>query len=99
MMIISWLIDHRAGARQLVQTERGRMEDQQRRLQAMLTSAARIAGMGSWEYDIPNDRVVWDDETLRIFGTTRQAFGGNAAAFFALVHPGDREALRAIEAK
>jgi PAS domain S-box-containing protein len=99
MTIISWLIDHRAGARQLVQTERGRVEDQQRRLQAMLTSAARIAGMGSWEYDIPNDRVVWDDETLRIFGTTRQAFGGNAAAFFAFVHPGDREALRAIEAK
>jgi len=99
MVFISWLIDRRASAHRLVETERGRVEDQQRRLQAMLSSAARIARMGSWEYDIPNDRVVWDDETYRIFGITREAFGGNMAAFFALVHPDDRQALKAVQGK
>jgi two-component system, cell cycle sensor histidine kinase and response regulator CckA len=99
MAVLSWLIDSRARTRQWIEIERERVEDQQRRFQAMLSSAARIAGTGSWEYDIANDRLEWDDETLRIFGTTREAFGGNAAAFFALVHPEDREALRAMQIK
>jgi two-component system, cell cycle sensor histidine kinase and response regulator CckA len=99
MVIISWLIDNRSRTLQSVEAERARAEGQERRLQAMLSSAARIAGMGSWEQDIANDRLEWDDETMRIFGITREAFGGNAAAFFALVHPEDREALKAMQVK
>ncbi len=90
MTIISWLIDHRARDQRLI-------EDQQRRHQAIVASAARIAGMGSWEYDIVNDRLEWDDETLRIFGVTRKSFGSNSAALFTLVHPDDRETLRAMQ--
>lgn len=99
MVIISWLSDNSARAKQLIAVERASAEGQQRRFQAMLSSAARIAGMGSWEYDIANDRLVWDDETMRIFGVTREAFGGNAASFFALVHPEDREALKTMQVK
>jgi PAS domain S-box-containing protein len=99
IVVISWLIDNRTRAQQSIAAGQARAAGQERRLQAMLSSAARIAGMGSWEHDIANDRLEWDDETIRIFGITREAFGGNAAAFFALVHPDDREALRAMQVK
>ncbi|HWF03886.1 MAG TPA: PAS domain-containing protein, partial [Candidatus Angelobacter sp.] len=77
---------------------REQVEDQQRRHEAIVSSAARIAGMGSWEYDIAHDRLLWDDETLCIFGITQESFAGNAAAFHALVHPDDREPLKAMQA-
>jgi two-component system, cell cycle sensor histidine kinase and response regulator CckA len=99
MVVFSWLIDNRSRARQRIEIEHERAESQQRRFQATLSSAARIAGLGSWEHDIANDRLEWDDETLRIFGIARENFGGNAAAFFALVHPEDREALKAMQVK
>ncbi len=97
MIVISWLIDNRARDQQLIETQREQAKDQERRHQAIVASAARIAGMGSWEYDMVNDRREWDDETLRIFGVTRESFGGSSAEFFALVHPDDREALRAMQ--
>jgi len=53
--------------------------------------------MGSWEYDIANDKLVWDDETIRIFGISRETFRENMAAFLALVHPDDREPLQAMQ--
>ena len=97
--MICWLIDRRTHTRQLIEAQKNHAEEQQQRLQAMLSSAARIAGMGSWEYDIVHDRLEWDDETIRIFGVTREAFGGNIASFFALVHPDDLDALKAMQVR
>src|SRR5216684_2163761 len=97
MATISWLIDNRARTARLIQTQREQAQDHLRRHQALLTSAARISGMGSWEYDIVNDYLLWDDETLRIFGMKGRTFAGTAAAFFALVHPDDREPLREMQ--
>ncbi|HEU4417082.1 MAG TPA: PAS domain S-box protein [Candidatus Angelobacter sp.] len=96
---ISWLIAYVTGSRQWMKDEREQTEGLERRRQAILTSAARIAGTGSWEYDIEHDRLEWDDEALRIFGVSREAFGGNAAAFFARVHPEDLAALKARESQ
>jgi two-component system cell cycle sensor histidine kinase/response regulator CckA len=97
--IISWLIDNRARSGSVIESQREQAEDQQRRHQAIVSSAARIAGMGSWEYDIAKDKLIADDETLRIFGITQKPFAGNTAAFLALVHPDDREPLKAMRAK
>jgi two-component system cell cycle sensor histidine kinase/response regulator CckA len=99
MVVFSWLIDNRSRTRQRIEIEHERAASQQRRFQATLSSAARIAGLGSWEYDIANDRLEWDDETLRIFGIVRENFGGNVAAFLALVHPEDRDELRARQSR
>jgi len=99
MGTISFLIDNRFQSH-LWRGIRGlRAKGANRRFQAMLSNAAHIAGMGSWEYDILHDRLEWDDETLRIFGISRKDFGGNIDAFFALVHPGDREKLKAMQAE
>jgi PAS domain S-box-containing protein len=96
---ISWLIDYRSQSGQLIETQRGQAEEQERRHRAIASSAAWVAGMGSWEYNHIQDELIWDDETLRIFGVTRETFGGTMAAFFALVHPDDREKLKADQAK
>src|SRR5579884_1230182 len=80
-------------------TDRKLAEDRLRRQDGMLSSAVRIAGVGGWDYDIVNDRLEWSDVTMRIFGTSREGFGGRMADFLAFVHPDDRDALREIEAK
>lgn len=36
--------------------------------QEMLSEAQKIARLGSWQYDIPSDRLFWNEETFRIFG-------------------------------
>jgi PAS domain S-box-containing protein len=70
-------------------TDQKLAEIQLRRHQIMLSSAVRIAGLGSWEYDIVNDHLEWGDVTLQIFGITRAEFGGARADYLALVHPED----------
>lgn len=36
--------------------------------QEMLSEAQKIARLGSWQYDIPSDRLFWNEETFTIFG-------------------------------
>jgi len=65
----------------------------------MLASAVKIASVGAWEYDVVKDRIDWADETLRIFGTTRAAFGGRLEDFWDFVHPEDRFLVRKLESQ
>lgn len=37
----------------------------------MLARTERLAGIGSWEWDMANDEVRWSDELYRIFGLPR----------------------------
>jgi PAS domain S-box-containing protein len=39
-----------------------------------LADAQALAHVGSWEWDIPHDRVNWSDEMFRIYGYEPQAF-------------------------
>ena len=80
-------------------TEQRRAGEQLRRQQAMLSSAVRIAGLGSWEFDMVRNRLEWSHETLRIFGTTREAFRGTIEAFMTFVHPEDLDRLQAIHSQ
>ncbi len=53
--------------------------------------------VGTWDWDIPNDRVVADARFARIYGVERELAAGGApiAQFFALVHPDDLARLKA----
>jgi PAS domain S-box-containing protein len=64
---------------------------------ALLANAQRIGNMGSWEYDVAADRLIWSDETYRIFGTTPEKFAGNFAAFCEFIHPHDRARMEAAQ--
>ena len=60
-----------------------------------LALAQRIAGLGSWEWDIANDVVTWSDELYSLFGIDPGSFGGNFEGYLSRVHPEDRPFVEA----
>lgn len=72
-------------------SQRRLMEVQLRESEKMLAKAQEIAHVGSWRWDMLQDRVQWSDEMFRIFGVARTEFQGNLASILASsIHPADR---------
>lgn len=69
-------------------------EENLRREQEMLSEAQRIAHLGSWDWNILANELLWSDEVYRIFGLDPQEFGSTYDAFLASVHPEDRESVQ-----
>ena len=65
--------------------------EQLKKREAQLQEAQHLAHIGSWEWDIATDRVVWSDELYRIWGVEPGQFEGTYAAVRGLVHPDDRQ--------
>ena len=58
------------------------------------TALALAAGrMGTWDWDVRNDRLVWDEQECRLFGLKPETAPTTGEAFLALVHPADRGML------
>jgi two-component system, sensor histidine kinase and response regulator len=55
-----------------------------------LAVAQQIAHIGSWEWDVAADRVLWSDEMCRIFGVP-PGTTPDFETYLSLVHPDDRE--------
>jgi PAS domain S-box-containing protein len=49
-------------------TERKQTEESLRRKETELREAQRLAAIGSWQWDLNTDEVVWSDELFRIAG-------------------------------
>src|SRR5215472_2414397 len=58
---------------------------------AKLEEAQRIAHVGYWEWDLTSNRVIWSDETYRIYGLRPQEFPIDIAVVKKLIHPEDLE--------
>jgi PAS domain S-box-containing protein len=56
-----------------------------------LTEAQRLARIGSWEWDIPQNVVWWSDELYRIYGLEPRSIVPSYDEFLAYVHPDDRD--------
>lgn len=61
-----------------------------RRDERQLARARELARMGSWSWDIQQDRVTWSDEMYGIYGLSPKTFPGTVAGFLERVHPDDR---------
>ncbi|MGH2899605.1 MAG: sensor domain-containing protein, partial [Solirubrobacteraceae bacterium] len=72
-----------------------RAAEQLRGSEARFAEAQRIAMVGSWEWDVRADTVTWSDELCRIYGVDAGA-QHSFEAYLQLVHPGDRENVRAL---
>jgi len=77
------------------QTERLRSERALRDSEARLRYALSASGMGAWTYQIAEDRVIWDEVTAHLFGILPKDAPTNAQGYFDLIHPGDRERVKA----
>jgi PAS domain S-box-containing protein len=79
-----------ADARRLA-VERGRRLDRQRR-----DLALEAGGLGEFEWDLTEDRMVVNEQMKAMTGLTQDSTGGeHGDVSFKFVHPDDREALRA----
>lgn len=58
--------------------------------------AAQAGGVALWDWDVEADRLVWDDEMLRIYGVTREEFRGDAAAWRERLDPEDAPRVQAL---
>ena len=72
-----------------------RAEEAIQESEASLALAQRIAHLGSWELNLAQGSLTWSDEIFRIFGLSRDTFVPSSEAFYGLVHPADRERVRA----
>ena len=75
-------------------TERKKAEEELLRNQKLLTESQRIAQMGSWELDLNNHNLFWNEEAYRIYGYKYKEIKPNLELFTELVHPDDREKVK-----
>jgi PAS domain S-box-containing protein len=69
------------------------------RSEAMLARAQRVAHVGSWEWDMVNDRVDGSEELYRMYGIEPTGFAGTFEAFMALLNPDDRPMIERMVAQ
>ncbi|HET9379156.1 MAG TPA: PAS domain-containing protein [Chthoniobacterales bacterium] len=58
-----------------------------------LEEAQRVAHLGYWVWDLETNRVIWSEETYRIFGLAPQGGTLDIAMVGEMFHPDDREAV------
>lgn len=74
-------------------TQRKRTEDALRRSEALLEKAQRIARLGSWEWNLVTNDLVWSDQVFHILGLSPQDPAPTYPKYLELVHPDDRGRL------
>ncbi|MEK6673986.1 MAG: PAS domain S-box protein, partial [Nitrospirota bacterium] len=75
-------------------TEIKNSEEKLRKSEAGLANAQRIAHIGSWEWEIPKNRLNWSDEVYRIFGMEPREIMPTYEMFLGFLHPDDAELVR-----
>ncbi len=76
-------------------TEQHRAVEELRQREVQLTAAQATARIGSWERDAANPLSRWSAELYRVFDVDPATFVPSAERFFELLHPDDRERVRA----
>ena len=71
-------------------TEQKLIENNLRELGENLKRAQRIAELGSWKYDVINNKFHGSEEMFRIYNINPQDFNGDFNSTVELVHPDDR---------
>ena len=61
--------------------------------ETQLKEAQALARLGSWELELPTNRLYWSDETWRILGLTPRNEPADYQRFLERVHPEDREGV------
>jgi diguanylate cyclase (GGDEF)-like protein/PAS domain S-box-containing protein len=68
----------------------------QQLLERQLNDVQSIAHVGIWEFALTSGKLIWSDETYRIFGIDRTRFDGSIDTYLSAVHPEDRQKVLAL---
>jgi PAS domain S-box-containing protein len=63
---------------------------------SQLVEGQQLAHIGSWEWNIPLNKIEWSDELYRIYGLAPQEFEADYKSFLKYVHPEDRDYVDGI---
>ena len=75
--------------------ERKRGEEELKRSEIRLADAQKMAHVGSWEWDVITNEVIWSDEEYRLFGLEPGACEVSWRFYLSLVRPSARrDAMR-----
>ena len=66
-------------------------EDELRHSRERLAEAEHVAQMGSWEWDITNDRTTWSEGLFHVYGLTPDDRDPSFRGWMQRVYPDDRE--------
>jgi|GEM_PF-467476 len=75
--------------------ERARAETALHQLEERNRIALEAAELGTWEWHLATDEVVWNEQHFRLLGMEPQSEPLTSAAFLSHVHPDDRERITA----
>jgi PAS domain S-box-containing protein len=73
--------------------ERTRAEDHARLSEERLRFALDAATMGTWDWDLINQKVRWSENLERIHGLAPGSFDGSFQSYEREIHPDDRETV------
>ena len=56
-----------------------------------LALAVRAGEIGIWDYNVVENRLVWDDQMFKLYGVSQDQFGGGYETWKGALHPEDRQ--------
>jgi signal transduction histidine kinase len=71
-------------------TERRNAEEEIHRLSERISTATRAAQLGIWDWDVENNKLVWDDQMYQLYGLKKEVFSVAYDAWLRGLHPDDR---------
>lgn len=71
-------------------------ERQIRTSEQQLARAQKIAHLGSWEWDIVSDKMIWSDELYHIFGIEPETTPASFKEFMKRIQPEAREEVKRV---
>src|SRR6266511_2391758 len=77
-----------------VLAERSRALQDLARAHASLKEAQEVAHIGSWQWDIPENKVTWSDELYRLWGLEPESGEITYERYLETIHPNERELAR-----
>ncbi len=72
-------------------TERKKMEEELRKSNESYTMGQEAANIGSWDWDLTNDKICWSDQTFKQFGFKPGEVEPSRDLFDHLTHPDELE--------
>lgn len=65
-------------------------------LKQRMSSTQRMSKVGSWDFDIGSETLIWSEEVFDMFGLEYEPSNTGAAKFFDAIHPDDFQMLNEV---